>query len=152
MATKQSIGANAPDGSVYVVLADGAGNTVTEGVVPGSTPIVASSGNVAAAVATATLAGAAGKTTYITGFQFRATGATAATKVLATVTGLVSSGTQTYVINVPATSAALDIEPLTVSFYPPIPASAANTAIVVSVPSLGAGNTNACVNAQGYQL
>ena len=37
--------------------------------------------------------------------------------------------------------------PLSVQFNPCLPANAANTAIVVSMPSLGTGNTNASVNA-----
>ncbi|WP_283807294.1 hypothetical protein [Bradyrhizobium sp. Tv2a-2] len=41
--------------------------------------------------------------------------------------------------------------PLDVQFNPPLPASAANTAITVSCPSLGSGNTNNSVNVYGYQ-
>lgn len=109
----------------------------------------ASSGNVAAASAVATLAAAAGKTTYITGFTATGLGATAAGVSLLTVTGLLG-GTQTYVVPVPA-GATLGIAPLRVTFIPPLPASAVNTAIVVTMPTLGAGNTNAAVVATGFQ-
>lgn len=132
---------------VYVVQVDTAGNAPAWSLA--STPIGASSGNVAAATATATLAAAATKTTYITGFEITGGGATAASVVTATVTGLLG-GAQSYSIAVPA-GAALGITPLIVNFPTPFPASAVNTAIVVSVPSLGAGNTNAVANARGFQ-
>ena len=110
----------------------------------------ASSGNVAAAAAIATLAGVAGKTTYITGFEVTASGAVAAAVVLATLTGL-AGGTATYVYVAPAgvTTAG---PMLAVEFAPPLPASALNTAIVLTLPSLGAGNTNAAVVAHGYTV
>ena len=115
-----------------------------------ATAITAASGNVANASAAATLAGASSKTTYITGFQITAGGATAASIVSATVTGTIT-GTMTYSFVVPAgvTTAAT---PLIVTLPKPVPASATNTAIVVTLPALGSGNTNATVNAQGYQL
>lgn len=115
-----------------------------------ATPITAASGNVAAAAATATLAGVAGKTTYITGFRCGGGGATAASLVAITVTGLVSS-TQTYTIG-PVAGVTLITQPVERRYEPPVPASAANTAIVVSMASLGAGNTRADCNAEGFQL
>lgn len=116
----------------------------------GATAINAASGNVAAASAVATLAAAVGKTTFIAGFSITSSGSTAAAVVSATVVGLVSTtATFTYVSVAGAT---LTNQPLVVTFYPPIPASATNTAIVVTLPSLGTGNTNATVNAWGYQI
>jgi hypothetical protein len=132
---------------VFTVAVDTAGNAPSWSLA--STPINATSGNVAAASAVATLAAAAGKTTYITGFDITGGGATAASVVTATVTGLLG-GTQSYTIAVPA-GATLGITPLFVSFPTPYPASAVNTAIVVTVPSLGAGNTNTVANARGFQ-
>lgn len=128
-------------------LLDGTFAQVVTALYPGN--ITASSGNVANASAVATLAGAAGKTTYITGFEITAGGATAGALVLATVTGLIN-GTATYVYAV-ATGAATGSPPLIVEFPAPIPASAVNTAIVVTLPALGAGNTNAAVVAHGFQ-
>lgn len=116
---------------------------------PASTPITASSGNVANASAVATLAGAASLTTYITGFEVTAAGATAASVVSVTVTGTIS-GTLTYTLAVPA-GVTTSVQPLIVQFSPPIPASAANTSVVVTVPALGAGNTNSTVVAHGYR-
>lgn len=117
----------------------------------GASQIAATSGNVANATATATLAGAAGKTTYISGFQVYGTGATAAAVVSCTVTGIVGPVTFTYPYAAVA-GVAVANTPLNVTFDPPLPASAANTAIVVSCPALGAGNTNNAVNANGFRL
>jgi hypothetical protein len=98
----------------------------------GAAPLGASSGVVAAAAAVATLAGAAGKTTYITGFQCMGLGATAASIVQVAVTGLLG-GTQTYLVSVPAgVTTPISPFPLAVLFDPPLPASAVNTAIVVT--------------------
>lgn len=104
--------------------------------------------NAAAAIA-ATLAAAAGATTYITGFEITGSGATAASVIAITVTGILG-GTKTYYLAVPA-GVSVGVS-LVVEFGRPIPASALNTAIVVSVPSFGAGNVNAAVTAHGYQL
>jgi hypothetical protein len=41
--------------------------------------------------------------------------------------------------------------PLVVNFELAVPSSAANTAIVITCPAGGAGNTNASVSAWGYQ-
>lgn len=116
----------------------------------GATAIAATSGNVAAATATATLAGTSAKTTYITGFQVTGSGATVAAVVSCTVTNIVGSITLTYTY-VAVAGALLANVPLIVTFPTPVPASATNTSIVVSCPSLGAGNTNMAVNAQGFQ-
>lgn len=113
------------------------------------TPITAASGNVANASAAATLAAAASKTTYITGFEITASGATAAAVVSVTVTGTIT-GTLTYTFVFPA-GATVAATPLIVEFALPIPGSAVNTAIVVTCPAGGAGNTNATVVAHGYQ-
>src|SRR5690242_11450606 len=116
----------------------------------GATPITADSGNVAAASAAATLAAAAGVTTYISGFLITASGATAASVVTGTITGVITGTLHfTYVAVAGATTAC---QPLSVEFPYPIPASAVNTAIVVTLPSLGSGNTNATVSAFGFQL
>ena len=158
MATKQGMGATAPDGSQYVTMTDGAGNlggtsTSTGYTTPAgaaATVVTSSSGNVAAATATSTLAGAASKTTYLSGFAVTGAGATAGSVVNGTVTGLLG-GTMTFAVPV-ATGATVGNLPIFLDFNPPLPASAVNTAIVVSVPSLGAGNTNSAVSAWGYQI
>jgi hypothetical protein len=113
-------------------------------------PVTATSGNVANAVATATIPAVAGKTAYISGFTITGAGATAALIVNPTLTGVIS-GTKTYVHGAVAGVAALN-PVLDVQFCPPIPASAVNTAIAVACPALGAGNTNNTVNAYGFYL
>lgn len=135
---------------VVVVATPGGAGSGAAGVPEGATPITAASGNVANGSAAATLAAAAGKFTYITGFQVTASGATGALAVSVTVVGVVT-GTQTYTFVFPA-GVAVAAQPLVVEFPEPVPSSAVNTAIVVTLPAGGAGNTNATVNAQGFQL
>src|SRR5205085_5300644 len=120
------------------------------GLVPsGATQLANSSGNVANASAVATLAGAAGKTTYIACMNISASGATSASVVTATLAGLLG-GTASFTVSVVA-GATLGVPTLNVSFNPPLPASAVNTAIVLTLPALGTGNTNATVSAWGFQ-
>jgi len=114
----------------------------------GGTPINAASDNVAAGVATATLPAVAGKTTHICGFSITSAGSTAAAVVSPTVTNTIS-GTMTYTYASVA-GVTLANAPLVVTFSPCLPASAANTTIPVSMPSLGAGNTNTTINAWGF--
>lgn len=115
-----------------------------------ATPLTASSANVANSAATATLAATEGVTNYLTGFHVTSSGSTAASVVTLTVTGL-AGGTIRYTY-VSVAGVTTRNEPLIVTFPKPIPASDQNTAIVVSLPALGAGNTNATVVALGYQL
>jgi hypothetical protein len=99
----------------------------------------------------ATLAGATGQYTYIEGFDISGAGATAATVVEVTTTGLsnnlkfevpVAAGvTAPFITNVPVYS---------VRFPTPIPSSATNTNIVVTLPSFGGGNTNASITVYGF--
>src|SRR5262245_46332000 len=133
------------DGYAFAQVPSVVGSTV-QGI-----PISASSGNVAAATATATLAANsdARKITYICGFAATAGGATAASTVNLTVMNIVT-GTMTY--NYGAnTGAGVPTAPLVVQFNPCLPATGPSTTIVVSMPSLGTGNTNASVNAWGLQ-
>lgn len=116
----------------------------------GANAKVGTSGNVANATATATLGAVAARTNYITGFQITGSGATAALTVNATVTGL-KGATQTYTFVFPV-GADTQAAPLNVTFATPMPASAANTAITVSLPASGAGGLHAAVNVQGFDL
>jgi hypothetical protein len=117
--------------------------------VPSSAVISASSGNVAAGTATATLAAQQGMLNRLCGFVITSSGSTAAAVVSPTVTG-VKGGTMTYTYTTVA-GATLANNPLIVTFAPCVPATAPNVAIVVSMPSLGAGSTNAAVVANGFQ-
>lgn len=116
----------------------------------GDTPLIAGSGNVANASAVATLTGTATTTVYLTGFEVTGAGATAGSVVTVTVAGLLG-GTRSYTYTF-ATGAAVGNVPLVVQFNSPLPASAVNTAIVVTCPAGGAGNTNNTVVAHGFYL
>jgi hypothetical protein len=137
------------------MLISSAGKTDVNGIgltadIPPGVAITADSGNKANTVATATLAAAAGKTTYIIGFSVTASGATAALVVTVTLTGVIT-GTKNYTFVFPA-GATVAAAPLVISFAKPIPASAVNTAIAVSCPASGTGGTNCTVTAEGFQL
>jgi hypothetical protein len=114
---------------------------------PSQTPVTISATGAAATVA-ATIPAVAAKTNYLTGFEITAAGATAASVVSLSVTGLLG-GTVTYTYAAVA-GVTLGCVPLVVQFNPPLPASAVNTAIVVSLPSLGTGNTVANVVSHGF--
>jgi len=116
----------------------------------GALSLTSSSGNVAAATATATFAAPANGTNYMTGFIITGAGATAASVVVATITGLIG-GTMSFVVTVPA-GATTAITPLAVTFPIPVAAAAPLTAITLTLPSLGAGNTNAAVTMTGFRL
>lgn len=113
-----------------------------------TTPVHAASGNVANAAAAASLAAVAGKTAWCTGFEITAGGATAAALVLAALSGI-RGGTATFIFGAPAGATAQAV-PLYGRFDMPIPASAINTAITITLPALGAGNTNAAVVIHGF--
>lgn len=107
-------------------------------------PIAASANSVAAAALAPTLPAVAGQLNWLTKVIITGAGATGASVVAVTIVGLIG-GTQTFFIAVPA-GVAVPLSPLILSFDDPIPASAPNVAIVVNVPSLGAGNVaSACV-------
>ena len=137
------------DGVQQQVLLDANGNLRVSPVVSApSVNVRGASGSVANAAATATLTGTATTTVYITGFTCTPGGATAAALVSVTVTGTLG-GTMTYTVGAPA-GAAVAGYPLVVTFSPAYPAAAINTAIAVSMPALGAGNTNAACVATGF--
>ena len=118
--------------------------------------IYATSGNVANASAVATLTpgidelGRA-RTVYLKGVDVTGAGATAASNVLVTITGLQGAVTFTYVIVVPA-GVNTATSPLIVRFGQPLAAAAPGGSITVTVAAFGAGNLNAVVNAHGFAL
>lgn len=114
----------------------------------GIVKVMATSGNVAAGVAAATIPAVPGKLNYITGFSITGTGATLGAPVVVTVTGM-SGGTITFTVTAVA-GVLLGNAPLNYEFPAPVPASAINTAIVVSCASLGTGSTNNVTNVFGY--
>lgn len=111
-------------------------------------PLIAASGNKANASAAATLTPTALTTAFITGFEVTGSGATAGLPVTVTVAGLLG-GTASYTYTF-AVGVLVPNQPLVVQFAPALPASAVNTAIVVTCPASGAGGTNNAVVAHGY--
>jgi hypothetical protein len=107
-----------------------------------STPVAGNASGTTGAVV-GTLAGTIGKTTYLCDFDVAAIGGTAAIGPI-TVTGL-AGGTKTYQMTSSATGSLLSK-----SFSPCIPASAANTAIVITTTADGTATT-VNVNSDGYQ-
>lgn len=117
-------------------------------------PVANSGSSGGAASVTATLPASANSTTWIEGFDVTGGGATAASIVEITVTGLqTATGTLKFEMNVLAgvTGPVNAQGGLSVTFPEPLPASAANTAIVVTLPTLGSGNTASSVTAYGFQ-
>ncbi|SRR6266481_7663134 len=114
-----------------------------------ATQINSSSGNQAAATATATLPAITNRFNYLSGFEITAGGGTAAAILTATITGC-AGGTMSYAFPYP-TGATLPATPLTVEFFTPMQASGPGVAIAVSLPAI-AGGTNACVCAHGFVL
>jgi hypothetical protein len=108
-----------------------------------ATPITGNAAGTTGAVV-GTLAGTAGKTTYICGFNVQAIGGTAVVGPI-TVAGLVGSS-QVY----QGSSTAAGGTVASVSFSPCIPANAANTAITITTTADGTA-TAVDVNSWGYQ-
>ena len=105
----------------------------------------------AVALAPALAAQGAGTTDWVTGFTVTGSGATAASVIVVTLTGVLG-GTLSYALAIPAGVTA-PVSPLQVSFpWPGLPAANPNAAITLNVPSFGAGNTNAAASIQGYSL
>jgi len=97
----------------------------------------------------ATLAATAGKTNYVEGFILTGGGATGASIIDVTLTGL-AGGTMTFHVPIPA-GATTSITPLYVFFPRPRAATGINTAITLNVPSFGTGNTKAAAVLYGYR-
>ena len=138
------------DGSLVVRrIGDLASPTTVGASTTGAATELEVAATVAAAANNQTLAGSAGKRTYISGFLVGGLGATGASVIAVTITGL--NVTMTFRVNIPA-GAGVIVPQLFVTFPRPIPAAADNTAIVVNVPSFGAGNTAADAAAWGFSI
>lgn len=131
-----------------MVVRSGFAETGILGAATGVVDVINSATGAAAAIA-ATLPAVAGHTNYLAGFEVTGAGATAASVIAVTVTGVVG-GTITYYIAVPA-GVTTSITPLVVEFSRPLAASGPNVAIAVNVASFGAGNTSAAVVAHGFR-
>ncbi len=109
--------------------------------------IIATSGNVANNAAAASLPAVANKLNYLTGVMITGSGATAGLVVQVTVAGVATPFNLVYAA---AAGVLVANTPLILRFPAPIPASAVNTAITVTCPALGAGNTNNIVTIFGF--
>jgi len=115
-----------------------------------ATPLTGTSGNVANAQAQATLAPVVGKTNYICGLTVSGGGSTAGAGVTVTVAG--TTGSSIFFPVMAPAGVLVPLPGLQLSFVPPIPASAANVAIVATLPALGAGNTHAGITIHGFRI
>lgn len=111
-----------------------------------ATPITATATGTTTAIAT--LAAAAGKTTYLCGIQATYTGATTAGAGTVIATNTIT-GALNYVASQVASTTNNQF-PTIITFSPCIPASAVNTTIPVAA-TLGAGTTNTAVTLNGFQ-
>lgn len=134
-------------GGVGFLELDDAGRLRTTSEAPVSNSVSAFSTNKSNADAVASLPAVAGETNHLGGFTITGAGGTAAGFVLATVTGL-KGGTLELVVPVPA-GVDNGITPIILNFAQPLPASAPNVAIVLTLPALGAGNIAAAVGLWG---
>lgn len=138
------------DGSLSVRSMNGTVSPTTAGAsTNGQATELQVAATAAAAANNQTLAASAGKRTYLSGFFVGGLGATGASVIAVTITGI--AATMTYRMDIPA-GAGVNVSRLFVTFPRPIPASADNTAIVVNVPSFGAGNTAADAAAWGFSI
>lgn len=144
-------------GAIVEILSGGGSDgelLVTLGLNSGFDPSAAQSPQAqsssgANAVQTATITPGAGVTAFITTLRIEGLGATGATEVQATLTGVLG-GTITYPVSVPA-GATTPITPVTDSFGTRgLPGSAAGQAISLSLPAFGAGNTFEEASITGY--
>jgi hypothetical protein len=118
------------------------------------TPQVASATG-AATTLTGTLTGSTSRMTYLEGFDLTGLGATAASGINITTTGLTTNLNFAVAIQAGVTAPAFGTTAAGPSVYSirfptPIPASATNTNITVSVPSFGSGNTLASLTVYGF--
>src|SRR5580700_8414896 len=118
------------------------------------TPIVNGAKSGGAASIAPALPATVGKTNYLEGFEITGAGATAASVIEVSVTGL-NGGTIYYelpiVAGVTLPAFALTGNAFFVNFPEPIPATGPNVAITLNVPSFGAGNTNSAAVLYGFQ-
>ncbi len=115
-------------------------------------PINASATSGGAAQVAPALPATAGKTNFIEGFDVTGGGATAASIIEISITGA-AGGTMYFEMNIlaGATGPCNAQGGLFIRFPEPIPATGANTAITVTVPSFGAGNTKSACTVYGFQ-
>lgn len=110
---------------------------------------VKANGNGAASAINISLPADATRTTFIQGVWIRGLGSTAGGPATFTITGL-AGGTMTFALEVPA-GATIEMNPVLILFPEPLPGSAINTAVGLTVNSFGAGNTDVRATIWGFQ-
>jgi hypothetical protein len=139
----------ATTGQQVQLRADPTGIAITSDIPPG-TPFYATSGaSGGAAQVTAAITATANRMGYCTGFDIDGLGATAGSAIAVTLSGILG-GTLTWEVGIPAGVTV----PFTYSkrFNPPLQASGVNTAMTLTVPSFGSGNTQSNANIYGFKL
>ncbi len=106
-------------------------------------------GTATAGTATATLTGAVGKFTYLTGFEITIIDTATAGSAELSLTG-VNGGPLLYEIEAQGVVGAFN--PFDVSYVPPLQSTAVNTNIVLTLPTLGVGTGKVSIVAHGYLL
>ena len=99
----------------------------------------------------ASLAATAGKTQYIEGFDITGGGATAASVIEGSLAGVVGGPLKYEIPILAGVTGPMNAQGgVFVRFPEPLPATGQNVAITLTVPSFGAGNTNASVVVYGF--
>lgn len=111
--------------------------------------VVTDSATAAAGAMAPSLAAGVGLRTHLCGFQVTGLGATGASAIEIVTTGLATN--LKWKLAIPA-GATVGVTPLCVNLPIPVPASADNTAIGISVPSFGSGNTAAAISVVGFRV
>jgi len=117
---------------------------------PNALPLDAASVDTAAGAISISFPAVAGWVNYVAGYRCDGTGATAASVVLVVLGGLIGPA-----MGIPvAVPAGVGIQDLSVqgAFDPPIPSLAPNTAIILQMPSLGAGSLHATCSMWGFRV
>ena len=141
-----------PDGLNSTPVSAAAPLPVTVGTrYPAGATALSASAVTANVEANPTFPAVAGKTNYISGLSITGGGATAAALITANLQGIINNGiaNASWILAVPA-GVTLGIEPIVVTFDPPLPATAANLLVGLTVPAFGAGNTKVAAAIWGF--
>jgi len=110
---------------------------------------VAGSVTSAAAACSVSLGGTVGKMTFLEGFDITGAGATAASVVVASITGI-AGGPLYFDVGVGSGTTTANT-PLSIRFPEPLPATGPGVPIVINLPSLGTGSPMAALTGYGFQ-
>lgn len=136
------------DGTWAEMIVTGGASAAGAAGLPVGATAVAQSTTTSNATAVATLPAAAGKTTYVTHITISGLAPTGAGGVGHNVTGVLG-GAISYYMGLPAGPAPVPV--IDITFNPPLPASAPNTAIVLTGNAFGAGSGGQNSTIQGFQ-